>query len=165
MEQGACLGAPVTSRDGISNSSSDPDDTIRMSVCLIHRETMVPTLLSKTLMRGMSRNVISPDAQGVQPEIVAIGMRAEEHFLYVWERPTYKEYRREEWRRLFHSKSGRSAPLTEAEAERVRQLHRAGVGRQKLRSVWERRGFAFKFVWACDDIKQQCVAMRNHPKI
>ena len=44
----------------------------------------------------------------------------------------YKEYRRDEWKRLFRSNSGRSAPLTEAEAERVRQLHRAGVGQEEI---------------------------------
>jgi len=44
----------------------------------------------------------------------------------------YKEYRRDEWKRLFRSSSGRSAPLTEAEAERVRQLHRDGVGQAEI---------------------------------
>ena len=44
----------------------------------------------------------------------------------------YKEYRRDEWKRLFHSNSGRSAPLTEAEVERVRQLHQAGVGQEEI---------------------------------
>ncbi len=44
----------------------------------------------------------------------------------------YKEYRREEWKRQFRSKSGRSAPLTEAEAERVLQLHRARVGQAEI---------------------------------
>ena len=44
----------------------------------------------------------------------------------------YKDYRRDEWKRLFRSKSSRSAPLTEAEAERVRQLHRAGVGQEEI---------------------------------
>jgi DNA invertase Pin-like site-specific DNA recombinase len=44
----------------------------------------------------------------------------------------YKEYRRDEWKRLFRSKSRRSAPLTEAEAERVRQLHQDGVGQAEI---------------------------------
>jgi hypothetical protein len=45
----------------------------------------------------------------------------------------YKEYRRDKWKRLFRSSSsGRSAPLMEAEAERVRQLHRAGVGQKEI---------------------------------
>jgi hypothetical protein len=44
----------------------------------------------------------------------------------------YKEYRRDEWKRLFHSKSSRSARLTEAEAERVRQLHQAGLGQADI---------------------------------
>jgi hypothetical protein len=44
----------------------------------------------------------------------------------------YKEYRREEWKRLFRSKSWRSAPVTEADAERVRQLHRAGASQAEI---------------------------------
>ena len=31
----------------------------------------------------------------------------------------YEDYRREEWKRLFRSKSRRSAPLTKAQVERV----------------------------------------------
>jgi hypothetical protein len=44
----------------------------------------------------------------------------------------YKEYRRDEWKRLFRSKSSRSAPLTEAEAERIEQLHQDGVGQADI---------------------------------
>jgi hypothetical protein len=44
----------------------------------------------------------------------------------------YKEYRREEWKRLFRSKSRRSASLTEAEAEHIHQLHRGGVSQAEI---------------------------------
>jgi hypothetical protein len=52
----------------------------------------------------------------------------------------YKECRRDEWKRLFHSKSGRSARLTEAEAEQVRQLHQAGLGQADIASGWSGAG-------------------------
>jgi hypothetical protein len=44
----------------------------------------------------------------------------------------YKEYRRDEWKRLFRSKNSRSAPLTEAQVERVHQLHQDGVGQADI---------------------------------
>jgi len=44
----------------------------------------------------------------------------------------YKEYRRDEWKRLFRSRSSRSAPLTDAEAERVRKLHCSGLGQAEI---------------------------------
>ena len=59
------------------------------------------------------------------------GARKEYRYAAVKGMP-YKEYRRDEWKRLFRSKSSRSAPLTEAEAERVQQLHRDGLGQAEI---------------------------------
>jgi hypothetical protein len=63
--------------------------------------------------------------------VTKMGAVKEYHYATIKGLP-YKEYRREEWKRLFRSKSRRSAPLTEAEAELIHQLHRGGVTQAEI---------------------------------
>jgi hypothetical protein len=97
------------------------------------RDAVCPVAAKRNLCEGSrtERNALHCMGALKRRYVTKMGAVKEYHYATIKGLP-YKEYRREEWKRLFRSKSRRSASLTEAEAEHIHQLHRGGVSQAEI---------------------------------